>query len=461
MNKLKSGDTMDRLSELPDSLILKIISSLDMKDVVGTTLLSKRWNNLWTTIPCLCFSNYVSHDNVEKIRNFINRALLLWKGTKILKFNFFLWGCIKESSYRDVNLWLRFVTEKKVEELHLCLISCDETLIPLPNCLYECSSIRKLSLLDCNLHIRGDVRWDQLKSLTIQCSSAGEYVINRLVSGAPQLEIFELTISNAESCEYENLIIPSCSLKKLSIHNKYPYSKTEYDPSMYAVLIICAPNLETLIISGCPYNECLLMDVSSLTDVTLDFEDGQDVVLGETLRQILPTFQHVEKLSLSSWCLKVLAVMKGEYSFSPLSNVKLLRLTHHNLIKPNEIVGLLEIFPKVKMLNISQRRMVYSKNYPVKLPEEQDTGEPLNSEVSTIKSLMVQLRIVEIGWEEYEKSIFQFIEFFLEHATMLEKIVIQKRGFMSVQLEEMILAGEKLLSLQRSFPTVELIFCNK
>ncbi|KAH6808724.1 hypothetical protein C2S51_026507 [Perilla frutescens var. frutescens] len=457
MKKLKSGQTQDRLGELPDSLILKILSCLEMRDVVRTTLLSKRWNYLWTTIPCLCFSHYVSPDNVEKIRNFINRALLLWKGTKILKFNFVLWGQVDESSFRDVNLWLRFVTEKKVEDLHLHLQRRHVMPILLPNCLYECSSIRKLSLLDRKLHIRGDVRWDQLKSLKITCYYVSEDVINRLVSGAPQLEIFEL--SNLYDTN-ENLSIRSCSLKKLSIH-KSPFSKTECDPSKHAVLTIWAPNLETLILSGSPYSKCLLMDVSSLTDVTLYFEDVLDVVLGETLRQILPTFQHVEVVTLSSWCFKVLAVMKGESLFSPLSNVKLLRLSYDNLIKPNEIVGLLKIFPKLKMLDISVRRMVYSSKHPGNKLSKQDIGEPLNSEVNTIKSLMMQLRIVEIGWVKYEKSILQFIEFFLKHATVLEKIVIQKSGGKKVESDDMILAAEKLLSLQRSFPTVELIFCKE
>ncbi|KAH6756230.1 hypothetical protein C2S53_004329, partial [Perilla frutescens var. hirtella] len=157
----------------------------------------------------------------------------------------------------------------------------------------------------------------------------------------------------------------------------------------------------------------------------------------------------------------VLAVMKGESLFSPLSNVKLLRLSYDNLIKPNEIVGLLEIFPKLKMLDISVRRMVYSPKHLGNKLSKQDIGEPLNSEVNTIKSLMMQLRIVEIGWVKYEKSMFQFIEFFLEHATMLEKIVIQKSGGKKVESDDMILAAEKLLSLQRSFPTVELIFCKE
>ncbi|KAH6808720.1 hypothetical protein C2S51_026503 [Perilla frutescens var. frutescens] len=440
MKMLKSGDTQDRLSELPDSLILKILSSLEMRDVVRTTFLSKRWNDLWTTIPSLCFSNDdVSHDNQEEIQNFINRALLLWKGTKIQKFKIDICGDFDDGTfYCDMDLWLRFAMEKKVEELYLRLPCYDPPLAidPLPHYFCECSWIRKLSVVECDLHIHGDMHWDQLKNLTIECFSVTEDVINRVVSGAPQLEIFKLSILSVSN---ENLSIQSSSLKKLWIYKELA---TKYDPSMSAMLTIWTPNLETLIISGAMSNG-------------FDFEVEWDVVLGEILRQILPTFQYVEKLTLSSWCFEVLAVMimKGECSFSPLLSVKLLRLDC-DLIKPNKIVVLLEIFPKLKMLDIYQNFTDRSSMYP-------EPGEPLNSEVNTIKSFMVQLRIVEICWVKYEKSIFEFIEFFLNHATVLEKIVIRNRECRNVQAGDMILAAEKLLSLQRSFPNVELIFCKE
>ncbi|KAH6769724.1 hypothetical protein C2S52_014527 [Perilla frutescens var. hirtella] len=437
----ESCDTQDRLSELPDSLILKILSSLEMRDVVRTTFLSKRWNDLWTTIPSLCFKSDDIKDNEEEIRNFINQALWLWKGSRIQKFEICFSGyMVRESLYRDMNWWLRFVMEKKVEELYLDL-SCDVGLIFLPHFLYECSSIRKLSIVgDCIHHIRGDVHWDQLKSLTIRCSSVIEDVISQVVSGAPQLEIFDLT---SRSKGDESVSVRSSSLKKLSIRKDHYGS---------ALLTIWTPNLETLKISGDAFSKCLLMDVSSLIDATLDFEEGWGLIIRETLRQILPTFQHVEKLTLSSRCFEVLAdmIMKGKCSFSPLLSVKLLKLDC-DLIKPNKIAGLLEIFPKLKTLGIYQN---YSSMYP-------EPGEPLNSEVNTIKSFMVQLRIVEICWVNYEKSIFEFIEFFLNHATVLEKIVIRNRECRNVQAGDMILATEKLLSLQRSFPNVELIFCKE
>ncbi|KAK6114813.1 hypothetical protein DH2020_007082 [Rehmannia glutinosa] len=45
----------DRISKLPDAIIQHILSSLDPKQVVQTSVLSKRWTKLWSTLPDLRF----------------------------------------------------------------------------------------------------------------------------------------------------------------------------------------------------------------------------------------------------------------------------------------------------------------------------------------------------------------------------------------------------------------------
>lgn len=45
----------DRISDLPDDIIYYIFSFLDMKDVIQTTILSRKWKNTWTRVPHLNF----------------------------------------------------------------------------------------------------------------------------------------------------------------------------------------------------------------------------------------------------------------------------------------------------------------------------------------------------------------------------------------------------------------------
>ncbi|KAK9052906.1 hypothetical protein SSX86_029536 [Deinandra increscens subsp. villosa] len=51
----------DRISQLPDDLIHKILSFLDIKQAMGTSALSSRWQYVWTSMPCLNFSSAKFH----------------------------------------------------------------------------------------------------------------------------------------------------------------------------------------------------------------------------------------------------------------------------------------------------------------------------------------------------------------------------------------------------------------
>ncbi|XP_019058571.1 PREDICTED: FBD-associated F-box protein At5g56370-like [Tarenaya hassleriana] len=68
---------MDRISVLPDELLLRILSLVPMKDVVRTMILSKRWQSLWTMVPKLEY-NCVGHKTEHEIfTEFVYRSLLL------------------------------------------------------------------------------------------------------------------------------------------------------------------------------------------------------------------------------------------------------------------------------------------------------------------------------------------------------------------------------------------------
>lgn len=59
--KLRIGsqaEVEDRLSNLSDDLINHILSSLGTRLAVQTSILSKRWKHIWTTVPSLTFDGY-------------------------------------------------------------------------------------------------------------------------------------------------------------------------------------------------------------------------------------------------------------------------------------------------------------------------------------------------------------------------------------------------------------------
>ncbi|CAA7028112.1 unnamed protein product [Microthlaspi erraticum] len=76
---------MDRISNLSDDLLLKIVSSIPFKDVVATMLLSKRWRFLWTMLPKLDFNDdndygsdsELQRSKYEKFVKYVDRSLVL------------------------------------------------------------------------------------------------------------------------------------------------------------------------------------------------------------------------------------------------------------------------------------------------------------------------------------------------------------------------------------------------
>ncbi|PRQ58795.1 putative F-box domain-containing protein [Rosa chinensis] len=88
----KEMDAIDRISALPDALISHILSSLPTLDAVRTTVLSRRWNNQWTSIQNLDFdegNRYFSSTHSSDrdwFTRFVNRVLVSRDSSDIHKF---------------------------------------------------------------------------------------------------------------------------------------------------------------------------------------------------------------------------------------------------------------------------------------------------------------------------------------------------------------------------------------
>ncbi|CAN6228212.1 unnamed protein product [Urochloa humidicola] len=80
-----SGDNRDRLSALPDSLLLEIMSHMKARQVVQTCVLSTRWRHLWRSMPCLDVDQkefkapgavtYADDESWEKFEDFMDILL--------------------------------------------------------------------------------------------------------------------------------------------------------------------------------------------------------------------------------------------------------------------------------------------------------------------------------------------------------------------------------------------------
>ncbi|KAL6585136.1 hypothetical protein OROMI_004425 [Orobanche minor] len=248
-SKRSEPRNLDRLSELPDSLIFNIFEFLPMNDVVSTQILSRRWKNLWITTPYLHFDCKFAAD-CDKFRHFVSRALLCWRGKRIQKFKLSNLIFSDKSLISDVVLWVRFAVDNGVEELETTSFKFTGNLYTdsyrVPNCLYSCPSLQKLSFLGDVNGINGNlVQWNQLKWLKLLCLKEGtQDEIDLVLSGIPMLEVFEFIFIQDNN---SSLNFRSNSLKALYV---YMSMRHKDGISKDTELRIWTPNLEILDIRG-------------------------------------------------------------------------------------------------------------------------------------------------------------------------------------------------------------------
>ncbi|XP_059432427.1 F-box/LRR-repeat protein At4g14103-like [Corylus avellana] len=183
------------LGNLPEEILRHILSFLPTQDAFMTSVLSKRWEYLWASIPNLDFDILHSwHPNKRRNRtlfmNFVDRVFCLRDSSDIKRFTF---CCDVLSAASRVNTWVISAVRHNVQELHIELQNCKGE-FSLPYCLFTCKTLRSLDLdVRCILKLPTTVCFSNLKILTIgKVTFSNDYLTHQFFSGLPVLEKLKL-----------------------------------------------------------------------------------------------------------------------------------------------------------------------------------------------------------------------------------------------------------------------------
>ncbi|OMO50678.1 hypothetical protein CCACVL1_30322, partial [Corchorus capsularis] len=138
VKKKKKETEADRLSDLPDCLLLRILSLVDTTIAVRTGVLSNRWSCLWTRLPILNFDSQL-FKTYGAFHKFVIRVFSQRCGSEqfnLVRLNFHS----KSGSTTVVDRVIRYAVSHFVQEIHMnhsCLI--DRRLI-------SCTSLTTLHL---------------------------------------------------------------------------------------------------------------------------------------------------------------------------------------------------------------------------------------------------------------------------------------------------------------------------
>ncbi|KAM4101874.1 hypothetical protein ACJW30_05G179100 [Castanea mollissima] len=205
--KLNDEQNTDRISNLPDAILQRILTLLETKDAVKTSTLSKRWQYLWMSITDLVFMEDDGPDKRKKrvqFMNFVERVLML-----------------HDSS--DLTLFVLSLMHK-VQVLSIGLGSDEDSRcnseepIVLPHCLFISESLTYFNLkLYTLLKVPSSMWFSSLKTLKIRFAVfPDDHSMQQLFSGVPVLE--DLTLDSCCWWNVRSVCISAPMLKSLAIY---------------------------------------------------------------------------------------------------------------------------------------------------------------------------------------------------------------------------------------------------
>ncbi|KAM7264500.1 hypothetical protein ACFE04_002183 [Oxalis oulophora] len=240
--------SVDRISELPDDIIAKIMSCLTLKQAAATSVISTRWRYLWKHLYSGFFDfdgttiiqdlkrqyyetslwnpknlSYVGKRKSPEFTSWVNQVLQTHKGSTIKRFRI-----IFDSSllYKHaIDKWITLASSKSVQCLELDFSSSRLSRGPLPSYDFPPSS---------------HCRFQSLTTLSLKYIRISVESFELLLIRCPNLE--ELNITDCPTLDHagspQSFKLYSCSLKRLTLWRCGINSKNR--------CTILAPNLLSL-----------------------------------------------------------------------------------------------------------------------------------------------------------------------------------------------------------------------
>ncbi|XP_077243392.1 FBD-associated F-box protein At5g56370-like [Tasmannia lanceolata] len=248
------GETSDKISGLPDTILHNILSLLPTKYAIQTSILSKRWRYLWASIHCLDFDHklfyssvYIplgydafpflpvpetKHTNASFIE-YVDTVFMLCDTSKIQRFCL---SCFYYSYKSRVDTWIRVAIMCNVRELDFSIqepydpyvepydphvdfagISLEEP-VRFPHTLFTCESLEvlKMNLKWSIIKMPTTMGFHGLKTLhLVEVAFSDDNSTKKLISSCPILEI--LSMEKCTLYKHQNLFVSAHKLRSLTI----------------------------------------------------------------------------------------------------------------------------------------------------------------------------------------------------------------------------------------------------
>ncbi|CAF1862113.1 hypothetical protein Bca4012_033191 [Brassica carinata] len=392
---------MDRISGLSDELLVRILTFVPTKFAVSTSILSKRWEFVWTWVPKLEFVDNKYGSDLA-IRDFISMNLPLLKPPVIESF---LLKCFSSFPPEDITRWVATTVSRCIVELDIDCVYCwsGEPCLLLPSSLYTCESLVTLKLNGEKilLDVPRTVSLPILKTLHLgRVTYLNNDCFRLLISYCPALE--DLVIERNGQDNMKTVAVISPSLQRLTLpigHGLSPFVE-EY--------VIVTPSLKYFKV------EEYMLNYSYLVRHMPEVEEA-DINVQYYLFSIFDSITSVKRLSL---CVSF-NIISDEYMyhdgifFNRLERLKLcIRFDYWSKL----LFRLLHDSPNLRVLNLCVSKYIRFKKY-----------ELINwnsSEISVPSCLLESLETFEFAEYRGSREERDFVSFIIRHACHLKSSTI-------------------------------------
>jgi hypothetical protein len=312
------GGRKDMISELPEGVLLYILSFLRTKDAARTSVLSTKWRYLWCHLSVidfeLCCNPHLSKAEQKSANCVIDQVeKLLRKFNHVERLNIEIQGAVVDT--RKVYLFLSSALMHKVLDLKLSLRYINDKIV-LPNSFSAYQALTKLHLeFGIPVLIPDGMRFLSLKTLYLsRLIFANENSAQQLLSGCPVLQ--ELSLYKCYWTKIKQISVAISTLRKLTIDLKY--FGGGYDDSSFTVKID-AVNLLSLSYTINEDIKCVLVNPTSIVDANIDlryfYSQIQQLHASQCAIELLSRLVSVKSLTLSNFTLQVCLAFNLSYSF--------------------------------------------------------------------------------------------------------------------------------------------------
>ncbi|MCL7023790.1 hypothetical protein MKW94_006516 [Papaver nudicaule] len=436
--RLNHEGDQDRISALPESILHHILSFLDLKQAIKSSILSSKWRYVWTSLPFLCFdfglfqTKNSMQPKAKLFAKFVDRVFQLRDtSSSIERLNL---NCFEFVSPDIQNLsnslyaWILIGLKRKIKELYLDVPFSPKD-FKLPSNIFTCESLTKLQL-------RGSEKEPYcifLGNLPNAFSCIGSSI-----GSCPMLE--SLTITR---CVFRSsLVITSPKLKHLVIDshfvgtNKRDSRVKLNTPSLLSIR--CKDYMSR--------DYCVETDLSVLVKAELDmgpreFDANGFLVLDDNSRsmyerrmmKLLRAFHNIQDLTLSVWFFEInpwdRSTVYPVYTTS-MCNLRCLRLGTGLADRSLKmILNLLMNSLKIESLVIEINKAIFTTP-PSPYWDELDLATRANYESlwetqgPYHQYMMHQLKVVEIQGVQGRLNELVLLQFLLRQCTLLEKMLL-------------------------------------